>query len=251
MGIMTPQADQLVLNYLNDVGQATYEYLTVRGRSAYLAELRARIDTECGDSADAERVRQVLASFGTPEELVARECVEDDEDDEDDTATESVASDDNRPRHANREPPPWRGGPDRGLFSGVRGTAVRGTADAPRGAIVGLATAVRSHPPEIFAIGVYLVSGVFGQVALVWAVGAVLVILSDVWPRGDKWVGVAVPLVATLLGMALWPGEAPYVDQIILMSLMDTGVIGLRLAALGCGVYLLVRITRHARAAGT
>ncbi|WP_148046349.1 hypothetical protein [Halostreptopolyspora alba] len=243
---MTPRGEQLVLNYLSAVGQASYGYLTARRRAAYLTELRSRIDQAC-DGTNPDEVRRVLASFGTPEELLARECSEDPDDEENgDGATDDSSG---APRHADREPPPWRGGPDRGLFGGRGATAVRDrSGGAPRGALLGLASAARAYPPEVFAISVYLVSALVGEVALVWAVGAALVILSDVWTRRDKGVAVAVPLVATAIGMALWEGQAPYIDQIILFSLVDTGVVGLRLAALGCVCYLLVRITRIARA---
>lgn len=247
---MTPQAEQLVLNYLSSVGQASYGYLTARRRSAYLVELRSRIDQACGGSAGSEEVQRVLAGFGTPEELVVRECAEAPEGEEDgDGATDDNAG---APRHADREPPPWRGGPDHGLFGGAGVTAVRGRAgEASREALAGLASAARMYPPEVFAIGIYLVSVLIGEVALVWAVGAVLVILSDVWTRRDKGVAVAVPLAATAVGMALWQGDAPYIDQIILISLVETGAIGLRLATLGCVCYLVVRIMRIARATDT
>ncbi|MBB4934095.1 hypothetical protein F4561_004915 [Lipingzhangella halophila] len=267
---MTPRAEQVVLDYLSEVGQATYGYLTARQRAVYLTELRARIDEACGDSTEAEQVRRVLEDFGTPEDLVARECAEDSADrerdgdgDAEENGNGAASRKVNRepppwrdgpepgaaPRHADREPPPWRGGPDRGLFGGAGRTAVRDRAgDTPRGAVVALAAAARQYPPEMFAIGVYLVSGLVGQVALVWVVGAVLVILSDVWTRRDKRVAVAVPLAVTVISMTFWSGEAPYIDQIILMSLMETGVVGLRAAALGCVIYLLVRITRIKRA---
>lgn len=136
------------------------------------------------------------------------------------------------------------------MFRGSDGTAVRRPAGGTSiEAVTGVLAAARTRPAEVFTVAVYLVSGIIGQIVFVWVVGAVLLVLSEVWSRFDKRVAVGIPLVATLIGMTLWRGEAPYIDQIILNSLMDTGVIGLRLAAVGCAVYLTVRITRITRSA--
>lgn len=51
-------------------------------------------------------------------------------------------------------------------------------------------------------------------------------------------------MAATSVGMALWPGEAPYIDLVLQQSFLDTGIWGLRAAAVACAFYLGVRMSR-------
>ncbi|MFD0802226.1 hypothetical protein ACFQZU_13000, partial [Streptomonospora algeriensis] len=106
--------------------------------------------------------------------------------------------------------------------------------------------ALRSHPGEALGVGLYLAAGAVGVLAGGWLIGAAVVALSRVWTGLDKALGVGVPVLATLVGMALWESgvEHIYVDQIIWESLTESGVVGLRLAALGTGLFLALRLTR-------
>ena len=47
---MAEQAEQMVLEYLSKVGEAAYGNLPSRRRTAYLAELRSRIDNACASA---------------------------------------------------------------------------------------------------------------------------------------------------------------------------------------------------------
>jgi hypothetical protein len=79
--------------------------------------------------------------------------------------------------------------------------------------------------------------------------GIAFVVLSRVWAVRDRWIAVLVPLLACVVGMALWTGDADFVDQYIQRSLADYGVIGLGLGSLVSVVYLYPRAARSARAA--
>ncbi|GAA3727754.1 hypothetical protein HDA32_000297 [Spinactinospora alkalitolerans] len=279
---MSERSDQLVLEYLAKVGDAAHQYLPPRRRTAYITELRGRIEDACRSARarDPEQVRRVLRGFGDPAALAARECADPPQDAEAARESrtgpeaptgpvESAASDKAatsakpskggltggfaRQVRLQRDPPPWRGGPKR---SRPRRIATREGADggptpgglSPGDLVPGLLAAVRRHPAELFAIAVYLVSALVGAAAFLWVIAAVQVGLSRVWDRSDKRVAVGVPIAATVAGMLLWPGEAPYIDEMIRLSLLDTGLVGMRLAVGGCALYLAVRIARTARA---
>ena len=258
---MTQRSEQLVLDYLSEVGLVLHGRMTPRERTAYLTEVRSRIDARraAAESDGPETVRGILRGFGSPEDLVERDIAGRDLDIEDEELIPP------RPRHADRPPPPWRGGPSRGLRSLVEGPrqtdihitgrhadraarAARSTAarGGPRGAVA----LVRHHPAEATALGLMLLTVPWAlDLAYLWVLGAALVVLSRVWTGRDKWVGVGVPLLACLLGMALWNGEARFVDQYIQESLASTGVVGLALGSLVCVVYLYPRVRRSADAA--
>ncbi|GAA2638353.1 hypothetical protein SMC26_35035 [Actinomadura fulvescens] len=70
---MTEVADQLVLEYLGKVADAAHGELSSRERLDFCNRLRRRIDEHRHGSTDPRRVRQVLARFGDPTFLVARE----------------------------------------------------------------------------------------------------------------------------------------------------------------------------------
>lgn len=279
--VMTERAEQLVLEYLAKASDAAQQYLLPTRRTAYVAELRGRIDAARakgkGRGDDDERVRRVLRRFGDPVALVEREVAE-----EADTggAADSGAADPEQTTHAvngakpkrsmgkfaqpvrlERDPPPWRGGPKRSTLrrrsdlGGETGTGGRRSGgglgeNSPAMLMLWLATAARRHPMDVFSLALYLVSGIITAIAFVWIIGAVQVLLSSVWAVNDKWIAVGVPVAATAIGMALWQGEAPFIDQVILESLLDTGLVGLRIGVIASAAVLAVRIARIARAEG-
>ncbi|MBB5999172.1 MULTISPECIES: hypothetical protein [Nocardiopsidaceae] len=265
---MTEQAAQLVLHYVSRVADAAYGAVPARRRAAYLADLRARIERACATvgAESPDDVRRVLRGFGRPAEVVTRELAAEigDRPDPGAPGVTPVAADgaddgagpadaearagaapapaDNRPVRA---PPPWRSGTGGGVRA--RSRAAAGAAQARRGdALAALPAALRRHPGEALGVGLYLAAAAAGVLAGGWLIGAAVVALSRVWTGLDKAVGVGVPVLATLVGMAVWESgvEHIYVDQVIWESLTETGVVGLRLAALAAGLYLVLRLTR-------
>ncbi|KII00482.1 hypothetical protein LP52_01275 [Streptomonospora alba] len=267
---MTEQAAQLVLHYLSRVADAAYGAVPARRRAAYLADVRSRVERACatGGAETPEDVRRILRGFGRPADLVAHELaaeindrsdgVDPDPDvaplasgdTEDGTAQGAaeerervVSTPDNRPV---REPPPWRSGSNGGARTRSR-PAAGAAGRSPRGdTLSALPAALRRHPGEALGVGLYLAAGAFGVLAGAWLIGAAVVALSRVWTGLDKAIGLGAPILATLVGMALWESgvEHIHVDQIIWESLTDTGVVGLRLAGLGTGLFLALRLTR-------
>jgi hypothetical protein len=74
-------ADRLILDYLSRVTDASNRYLAKGKRIAFVGSTRKRIEREIGAAgmADPARVREVLARFGDPEELVKAERARQDE----------------------------------------------------------------------------------------------------------------------------------------------------------------------------
>ncbi|MDS1270197.1 hypothetical protein RIF23_07810 [Lipingzhangella sp. LS1_29] len=189
-----------------------------------------------------------------------------------------------RPVRLRRAPPPWKGGPKRTTF--YRRETARSTEDTPGGAsaqspngtastsgelppwegrkwqlhpglvFVRLLYAAKHYPLDIVALLVYLISGLISAVSFLWPIAAVQLVLGRLWHTADRWVGVGVPLVATMVAMALWDSSAweeqygwePYPDEYLLHSLLDTGLLGLQIATVACFFYLAWRAARIVRA---
>ncbi|WP_051065320.1 hypothetical protein [Nocardiopsis potens] len=261
---MTEQPERLVLDYVSRVGEAAYGAIPSRRRVAFLAEVRTRVDEACAAAGarSAGEVRRVLRGFGAPEDVVEAELSA--------RAGEAGGPGGGGPDgegagapngrvYRRRDPPPWRGGPETGWLGSQAGTG-RAVAVGPErgspivttrsrstaGRAAGTVGALLAHPAELTALLLHLAGAVLAAAAPLWPVAAVMVGLSRVWRRRDKWVLVGGPVAATAVGMALWPGEAPYVDQYLLGSLAETGLIGLRAALAGCAGYMLLRIGKAA-----
>src|SRR5699024_2000042 len=113
---MNQRSEHMVLDYLSEVGMALYGRMTAKERTAYLVRLRAKIDERrAAGPDDVDTVRGILRSFGSPEDLVERDCGGRDLDLED---NELIPP---KPQHAHRPPPPWRGGPNRGFMALLEG----------------------------------------------------------------------------------------------------------------------------------
>ncbi|NYH52159.1 hypothetical protein HNR06_001748 [Nocardiopsis arvandica] len=255
---MTQRSEQLVLDYLSEVGLVLYGRMTAKERTAYLTSVRSRINARRAAAGrdDEDTVRGILRGLGSPHDLVEREVAGRDLDIEDDELIPP------RPRHADRTPPPWRGGPSRGLLSLLEGpgqTDMRvggrradraGRGDRGPGPLHGLAAVARHTPGEAAALLMLLATVPWWwNLSFLWVLGAALILLSQVWTAVDKWIGVGLPLVSCAAGMALWTGDARFVDQYVQDSLSATGVVGLGLASLACAAYLYPRALRSARAA--
>ncbi|WP_304452051.1 hypothetical protein [Nocardiopsis sp. YSL2] len=245
---MTQRSEQLVLDYLSEVALLLHGRASARERTAYLTAVRSRIESRrAAAGRDEETVRRILLGLGTPEDLVERDFGGRDLDLEDD---EMIPP---KPRHADRPPPPWRGGPSHGLLSLLEGPGRTemsvGERSRTAGGLRGLAVVVRHHGPEAAALGLLLLTVPWGwNLAFVWVLSAALIALSRVWTARDKWIGLGLPLLGCAIAMALWPGEAKFVDRYIQESLPATGVIGLGLASLVSVFLLYPRVLRSARA---
>lgn len=245
MGAMTQRSEQLVLDYLSEVGLELHGRLTARERTLFLADVRSRIDARRAAAGrdDPATVRDILLGLGTPRDLVEREVTGRDLDLEDEELLPP------RPRQADRPPPPWRGGPPAGglasLLEGSRSKGA-GTRTARRGgSLRGVAAVVRRHPAEAAALLLLLAAVPWGWgLSFLWVLGTVLVLLSPVWSAGDKRIAVLVPVLGCLAGMALWEGEADFVDEYVQQSLAATGVAGLGLGSLVCVLHLYLRLGR-------
>lgn len=248
---MTQRSEQLVLDYLSEVGLVLHGRLTARERTAYLTAVRARIDARRAAAPDdgVDAVRGILLSLGTPRDLVERELTGRDLDIEDEELIPP------KPRHADRPPPPWRGGPNSGLMGLLEGPGrtemrLEGQGRREAGALRSAVLCLRHHPGELVALVLLLATAPWGWgLSFLWVLGIAFVVLSRVWSVRDKWVAVLVPLLACLAGMVLWSGDADFVDQYIQRSLAGYGVIGLGLGSLVSVGYLYPRAVRSARAA--
>ncbi|QVQ50667.1 hypothetical protein J4H86_17430 [Spiractinospora alimapuensis] len=263
---MKQGVDQLLYEYLASVTAETQQHMPPQRRTRYIQEVRERIEKRRAELgvASADEMRRVLDEFGSAEQLVARdlglaEPVE---------ATETrppppangrrplgVLS---RPVNLRRAPPPWRGGPrrtrlhQRPVKSPKRQSPPEGF--EPREGILGrmspgvvfvrCAHGVRKSPTSAAAAFFYLISAIIFPLTVFWPLAAAQVAFGGFWKRMDRWVALGVPLATTVVGMALWPGEAPYLDTIIQESFLATGVWGLRAGAFVCAFYLFVRMAR-------
>ncbi|GLU47431.1 hypothetical protein [Nocardiopsis ansamitocini] len=255
---MTPRAEQLVLEYLARVGGVASAHLPPTRRTVYLSGLRARITKDCATAGatESEQVARVLRRLGDPAELVLRECGPQGEDvPKEEVEEPSTVGGLTRPAVYRRDPPPWRGGPRRGRLrrhvpARGSGTSVAGgRAPAAKSTAYWILAGSRANPLEAAAVLLYLASGLSEAVVFLWLVGVVQVGLSRVWSTRDKWAGVAIPLLGTVMGMATWRSDVVYIyiDEIIGLSLMGPGLVGMRFAAFVGGCYLLVRLSRIAR----
>ncbi|MET9712692.1 hypothetical protein [Nocardiopsis alba] len=247
---MTQRSEQLVLDYLSEVGLALHGRVTAKERTAYLTSLRARIDErrEAAGNDDVDTVRRILRGFGAPEHLVQEELTGQEMDLEDD---EMIPP---KPRHADRPPPPWRGGPGQGILALLEGPGqtdqrLDGRTSRRPGVMRNSLLLVRHRAPEAIALLMLTLAGLWWDVAFLWVLGAVLILLSHVWSAKDKWVGVGLPLVACTVGVVVWDGEARFIDQYIQQALPATGVPALGIASLVCVFYLFPKAARSARAA--
>ena len=246
---MTQRSEQLVLDYLSEVGLSLHGRVSAKERTAYLRDLRARIDErrESAEDDDVDTVRRILRGFGAPEHFVQEELTGETFDLEDD---ERIPD---KPRHADRPPPPWRGGPSQGFLSLLEGpgqTDMRmdGRTTRPPGMMRNSLLVLRHHAPEAVGLALFVLAGVWWNVAFVWVLGAVLILLSQVWETRDKWVGVGLPLLACVVGVALWDGDAKFIDLYIQEALPATGAPALGIASLVCVLYLFPKAARSARA---
>jgi hypothetical protein len=271
---MEQAADQLLLEYLARVGAEAQSRLPSRRRTQYIAEVRQRIEKERDKAKvrSAADMKRLLDRFGPADRLVAADLDSGvgrgDGKADDDTSASSRATKAQRrklgvlarPVSYKRAPPPWKGGPRQTrLYRRNEQDPAQPPAEPPSGAapvegvlgrfspgviFVRVLHGARSHPTAVGAALLYLVTGLIGWLTVLWPIAAAQVAFGRPWRRVDKWLGLGVPTAATIVGMALWQGEAAHIDLVIQESFVATGIWGLRAAVVACGFLLLLRMSR-------
>lgn len=224
---MTPvieRADQLILNYVSKAADAAHGVLTPDQRLDFAKRLRARIEQERHGSQNARAVAKVLARFGDPAALVERErrrlaAPRDDEPAaaahprtavfpqiRDDPALPPGVSLHRRLAEERLARRPGRGMPLAGLRRAVMAGANPMTTE---GRDAG--TIVKEHPRETLALGLLVLAAllvpfnlpavaIFRVPVLVWALGALLVVISDSWALRDRLAGAGAPIFGYAVG---------------------------------------------------
>ncbi|WP_214326453.1 hypothetical protein [Nonomuraea sediminis] len=237
---MIERADQLVLNYVSKAADAAHGVLRSDQRLDFVKRLRARIEEERRGSQDAREVARVLARFGDPKALVAREVNR--------LAQNTSAPADSGagglpgyPAAADgatavfpsivddAEPVPSPPGVEQGRrpaqqrlarrglsFAGLRRAAMSSAnpmATEGRDAV----SILREHRREVLAMAILVLAAllipfnlpavaIFRVPVLVWALGAVLVLSSDSWALRDRLLGIGAPILGYTVGGVLVGG---------------------------------------------
>jgi hypothetical protein len=273
MALVIERADQLILNYVSKAADAAHGVLKPDQRLDFTKRLRARIEVERQGSQNARQVTRVLARFGDPVALVEREVrrladlspattpqaavVRAERAAGAGGATASFPSivDDAVTPGAGAG---WAAGRDRraGLpFAGLRRFAMSGANPMATGGR-DATTIVKEHPRETAAIAILVVAAllvpfglpavaIFEMPVLVWALGAVLVFMSDGWGLRDRLIGAGAPLVGYTLGGAvvggLGVGDEPGVRAFVVRFFDAGGVMFMIGTGLGV-VWLAYRL---------
>ncbi|MFF4622934.1 hypothetical protein [Nonomuraea jabiensis] len=237
---MIERADQLVLNYVSKAADAAHGVLRTDQRLDFTKRLRDRIEVERRGSQNAREVSKVLARFGDPVALVEREARRLAEagvptmrapeegppaqpfGDRDQGSTRrfpTIVDDADVPpgvRTYRRIARESLGG-GRGLpFAGLRRVAMSSANPMATGGR-DARTLVKEHPRDAAAMVVLVVAAlllpfdlpplaIFEIPVLVWAAGAVLVLLSESWSLRDKLLGIGAPLLGYSAGGVLVGG---------------------------------------------
>ncbi|MFI9558493.1 hypothetical protein [Nonomuraea endophytica] len=224
---MTERADQLILNYVSAAADAAHGVLRADQRLDFSRRLRARIEQERQGSQSARDVAKVLARFGDPQALVAREArrlaegqaaeqepeapaqfpkIRDDPGLPPGVAKSVKLAQDRLSRR------PGRGMPLAGLRRAVMSSANPMTTE---GRDAG--TIVKEHPRETLAMALLLVAAlmvpfnlpsvaIFTVPIIIWAIGTVIVLLSDSWTWRDRLLGTSAPILGYSVGGVLIGG---------------------------------------------
>ena len=196
---MDARAEQLVLDYLRRLGEASQQVLGPQERNTFMALSRTAIAGQIGEprrAAPAD-VQRLLDRFGDPRELAAQER----------RRLDASASAGPRPTALADlfSPAPSRPlapeGPAGGADGGVRPGYRR---DAPAGPAMGTARArlrsvralIRRHPVETVTV-LLLGAGALVYPFPLWPVGVVALIASRGWDARDKWAALAIPVAFT------------------------------------------------------
>jgi len=211
---MDARAEQLVLDYLRRLGEASRPLLGPQELSTFMARSQAAIAGQLGGAhaSSPADVQSLLERLGDPRELAARER----------QRLDARASAARRPTGladllsaaparplAPAEPPgAGEGGVRAGYPPGAGEDSIRGgyPPDPQPGPVTGMTRArlrgvlalVRRHPLETVAVLLLGVGGLVYPFPL-WLIAVAAVIASRGWDARDKWAAVAIPVAFTLI----------------------------------------------------
>jgi hypothetical protein len=249
---MDARAEQLVLDYLRRLGEASRHVLSGQERSTFLARSRTVIAGQLGEAHGAAPadVQRLLERLGDPHELAALERQRLDASagavQRRTGLADLLSPVPSRPL-APSEPP----GPP-GLEQG--GVPADYPADAP-GPATGIARArlrnvlalIRKHPLEAVAVLLVAVGGLVYPFPL-WLIAGVALIASRGWDARDKWAAIAIPMAFTLIaaiaiaGLFARSGLAGYFS-----TLRIDGWDLIRVGSVASAAYLVWRLRRGRR----
>jgi hypothetical protein len=211
---MDPRAEQLVLDYLRRLGEASRHMLGPQEQSTFMARSRTAIAVQLGDAhaAAPADVQRLLERLGDPRELAARERQRLD------AAASAVqrrtgladllSPAPSRPPVPAEPLGPGEGGVPAGYPpDGRAGPGEAGyPPDTPPGPATGITRArlrsvlalIRKHPLETVAVLLLGVGGLIYPFPL-WLIAVAAVIVSRGWDARDKWAAVAIPVAFTLI----------------------------------------------------
>ncbi|MEU7001046.1 hypothetical protein [Nonomuraea sp. NPDC046570] len=231
---MIERADQLVLEYVSKAADAAHGVLRQDHRLDFVKRLRARIEAERAGSENPRQVARLLARYGDPAALVQREARRLSAGETPEMKSTGTAT---FPRIVDDRAPGVRPAGARGLpFAGLRRAAMaRANPMATGGRDA--RTIVGMHPRETAAMAVLVVAAllvpfdlpalaIFQVPVIVWAIGAVLILLSDDWSLRDRLTGLGAPLFGYVVGGVIFgalrvgdrQGFAPFVEQFFAVS---------------------------------
>jgi len=201
---MDARAEQLVLDYLRELGEASRYVLGPQERSAFMARSRTVIAGQIGQAhvAAPVDVQRLLERLGDPRELAARERQRLD-------ASASAArrptalADLLSPAPAR---PPAPAGPAGSAEPGEGGVRVGYPPETPPGPVLGTTRArlrsvlalIRRYPLETVTVLLLGAGGLVYPFPL-WPIAVVALITSRGWDARDKWAAVAIPVAFTLI----------------------------------------------------
>jgi hypothetical protein len=194
---MDARAEQLVLDYLRRLGEASRHVLGPQELSTFMARSQAVIAGQLGGAhvAAPADVQRLLERLGDPRELAARER----------QRLDARASAAQRPTGladllspAPARPPAPAEPPMPGE-GGVRAGYPPGSAPGmTRARLRSVLALVRRHPLETVAVLLLGVGGLVYPFPL-WLIAVAAVIASRGWDARDKWAAVAIPVAFTLI----------------------------------------------------
>ncbi|MFD9950307.1 hypothetical protein ACFWYW_18205 [Nonomuraea sp. NPDC059023] len=213
---------------MSAAADAAHGVLRADQRLDFSRRLRARIEQERQGSQSAREVAKVLARFGDPQALVAREARRlaegqqaGEREPEPTSAFPKIRDDPGLPPGAAKSIKlaqdrlsrrPGRGMPLAGLRRAVMSGANPMTTE---GRDAG--TIVKEHPRETLAMALLLVAAllvpfnlpsvaIFTVPVIIWAIGTVIVLLSDDWTWRDRLLGTSAPILGYSVGGVLIGG---------------------------------------------
>jgi len=198
---MDARAEQLVLDYLRRLGEASQHVLGPQERGAFMARSATAIAGQVSEAhaAAPADVQRLLARLGDPRELAARER----------QRLDAAASAAQRrtgladllsparsgPPALAGSPGPGEDGAGAGYPPATRPGPATGAARARLRSVLAL---IRRHPLETVTVLLFAAGGLVYPFPL-WLIGVAALIASRGWDARDKWAAIAIPVAFTLI----------------------------------------------------